>query len=284
MKGFVELLGIPFVAQKVEEAKEDDFWPCCDAGGIFALDNADTRCRWLADALANAATDGCSQRRRLYTNSETVVLRARAWLGVTTANPTFASDSGLADRLLVVRMERRDDEETGDEVLTHEILANRDAGLAHIVEALRGALADTAPTPAGLNKRHPDFAAFAVRIGRALGREPEAVAALRAAERDKSAFCLENDSVAAALLSYLREARTFRGTAAELVPHLVAADSELAERLSPKRLSKRLAAFWPHLQGVLKSAKREEDRKGFAVFTLKASEPADFADFETPIR
>ncbi len=280
-KGFAELYGLPFVAQKVEESAEDDFWPCVDAGGIFTLDNADTKCRWLADALANAATDGCSQRRRLYTNSETVVLRARAWLAVTTSNATFAADSGLADRLLLVRMGRRDGEETSDGALTDEILANRDAGLSHIAQTLRTALADKAPAPSGLNKRHPDFATFAVRIGRALGREAEAVAALKTAEQDKSAFCLENDAIGAALLSFLRAAQTFNGTAAELAPHLIAVDGDLDGRLSAKRLGKRLSALWPHLQSTLATARRDPDRNGVAVFTLKTPEPAGFAGFQT---
>ena len=276
-KGFAEFYGIPFVAQKVEEGKEDDFWPGCDAGGIFTLDNADTRCRWLADALANAATDGCSQRRKLYTNSETVTLRARAWLCITTANATFAADAGLADRLCVVRMDRRDGEETSDELLTAEILANRDAGLSHVAKALSAALADTESTPKNLNRRHPDFAAFAVCIGRALGREADAIIALQAAEHDKSAFCLENDTIGTALLNYLRVARTFTGTAAELVPKLVETDGDLADKLSARRLSKRLTALWPHLQTALATAKRTENRKGFIEFDFKS---ADFADFE----
>jgi hypothetical protein len=276
-KGFTEFYGLPFVAHKVEEAAESDFWPCCDAGGIFALDNADTRCRWLADALANAATDGCSQRRKLYTNSEMVVLRARAWLCVTTANPTFAADSGLADRLLVVRMERLDGEATGDAELGEEIKSNRDAGLSHVAHTLRAALADNAPVPPGLNARHPDFAAFAVRIGRALGSEREAIVALKAAERDKAAFCLENDAVASALLGYLSEARSFSGTAAELVPHLVMLDQELDGRLSAKRLGKRLAALWPHLGAVCK-ARKELSRTGITTFSF-----AGFAGFQTVI-
>jgi len=281
-KGIAELLGLPFVAHKVEESAESDFWPCCDAGGIFVLDNADTRCRWLADAVANAATDGCSQRRKLYTNSETVILRARAWLIITTANPTFASDSGLADRLILCRMARRD-EQTSDATLTDEILRARDAGLSHIAQTLRTALADTAPTPGGLNARHPDFAAFAVKIGRALGREAEAIEALKTAEADKAAFCLENDSIGAALLAYLAEARTFTGTAADLAPHLIAVDGDLDGKLSSKRLGKRLAALWPHLQKTLKVARKESDRNHFTIFTLKTAASAEFAEFEMPI-
>lgn len=140
-KAIAEFYGLPVVTAKVEEDKEGDFWPCCDAGGIYTLDNADTKCRWLADALANAATGGCTKPRKLYTNGETVILRARAWLCVTTANPTFAADSGLADRLLLLRMARRDGD-TSDTALTAEILANRDAGLSHVAATLQKALAD----------------------------------------------------------------------------------------------------------------------------------------------
>ena len=279
-RGMAELYGVPFSARKVEESSEADFWPTLDNGGLVCFDNADSRTRWLADALACAATGGSQQRRRLYTNSDLVTLRANAWLIVTTANPTFASDAGLADRLILVRTHRADGD-SSDAALSDEIQANRDAGLVHIAETLAAALKDTQATPAGLNARHPDFAAFAVRIGRALGREAETVAALQSAEADKSAFCLENDTVAAALLAYLATAGTFTGTAAELVPHLIEMDGELRDRLSAKRLSKRLAALWPHLSKALATARRETDRKGFAVFTLKAKS-ADFADFQMP--
>lgn len=280
-KGIAEIFGVPFVAAKVEESAEANFWPSVDQGGLFTLDNADTRCRWLPDTLASAATDGCSQRRRLYTNSETVILRARAWIAVTTANPTFASDAGLADRLLLLRLCRRE-AETSDTKLTDEILAARDGALSHVADTLRKALADASPTPSGLNQRHPDFAAFAVKIGRALGREAECVAALQQAEADKSAFCLENDPVAAALLAYLRGSGAFTGTAAELVPLLSEVDPTLNEArpLSSRRLGKRLVALWPHLNRALATATKQTDRKGFTVFAFKS---AEFAEFERPI-
>lgn len=278
-KAVAELYGIPFRAAKVEEGLESNFWPNVNEGGLLILDNADSKCRWLADAIAAAATDGSSQRRKLYTNSETVLLRANAWLAVTSANPTFGNDAGLADRLLICRMERRADE-TGDGVLTDEILVSRDAGLSHIAHTLRKALADTGPTPAKLNERHPDFAVFAVKIGRALGREKEAIQALRTAEADKSAFCLENDTIGAALLAHLNGARSFTGTAAELGPHIIAADKDLDGKLSAKRLGKRLSALWPHLQKALAVCRKETNRNGVTVFTFNAG-GAGFAGFQT---
>ena len=243
------------------------------------MDNADTKCRWLADAVANAATDGCIERRKLYTNTEKVMLRANAWMAITSANPTFGNDAGLADRLLVVRMEPKS-EATSDAALRDEIMAHRDAGLSHIAETLSKALADTAETPSGLNARHPDFAAFAVKIGRALGREGETITALRTAEPDKSTFCIENDEIGAALLTVLRQRGSFTGKAADLMPLLVEADGELSGWVTPKKLGKRLVALWAHLQRMLKRTERESDRKGLMVFKLELAESAGFAGFE----
>jgi len=273
LKGCAELWGMPFRAAKVDEQRESDFWPNVHEGGLFILDNADSRCKWLADAVAVAATDGSSSRRKLYTDAATITLRANAWLAITSANPTFGNDAGLADRLLLVRMEPRG-ETTSDSKLTDEILAARNDGLSHVASTLQIALGDTMPTPPKLNHRHPDFAAFAVRMGRALGREAEAVAALKTAEADKSSFCLENDPITCALLTYLREHGEFAGTAAELAPHLTKIDEELDEWMSHKRLGKRLCALWPHLQRALAMAQKEPDRKGTTVFTLKAVDPA----------
>jgi hypothetical protein len=270
-KGFAELLGIPFVAQKVEEDSEDDFWPSMNTGGLFVLDNADTRCRWLPDAIAVATTDGCVRRRRLYTNADMVTLHAHSWLCVTSANPTFASDAGMADRLLVVRLNRRTGE-TSDSALTDEIRANRDAGLSYIAQTLRLALADANPVPAELNARHPDFAAFAVRIGRAIGRERQAVEALAAAESDKASFCLENDPIAASLLSLVAANGVVAGTTSEISKRLVEIDPELEQKAKPRRLAKRFSALWPHLERAL-DARRAEDRKGFLYFEFRKKLP-----------
>jgi hypothetical protein len=285
-KGIAELYGLPFVANKAEESGEDSFWASLDGGGLFTLDNADTRNKWLPDAVASAATDGSSQRRKLYTDAERVTLRPRAWLALTTANPTFASDSGLADRLLIVRMNRRTDE-TSDAELSAEIREHRNAGLSFIARTLATALADTERTPGKLNQRHPDFAAFAVKIGRAIGRESETVHALKSAEQDKSLFCLENDTVATALFSILANGQTFTGTASELRSRLIEFDTDFATlaetgKFSVKRLGKRISALWPHLEKVLTTAKQEKDRNHFIIYTLKARS-AEYAEFQTPI-
>ena len=279
VRGIAELYGLP---QRVEEPSDSeksatDFWINLDAGGLFVLDNADTRLAWLADSVASASTGAGKFPRKLYTNRDTIELRPRAWLALTTANPTFAADAGIADRLLVIRMSQREGE-TSDAALSAEITARRNAVLSWIVHTLAAALADTSPTPGELNRRHPDFAAFAVRLGRALNCEAEAVTALRAAETDKSRFCLENDAVGAALLAMLADGKTFTGTAAELLDVLAEYDTDFAadttgargNRLwSAKRLGKRLAALWQYVTEIADTRQEKDTHGHAATFTIK---------------
>ncbi|MGO9246828.1 MAG: bifunctional DNA primase/polymerase [Verrucomicrobiia bacterium] len=278
VRGIAELYGLPQCVEEPSDTEKSQvaFWVNLDAGGVYALDNVDTRVAWLADAIASASTGAGVFPRKLYTDSGRVEMRPRAWLAVTTCNPTFAADAGLADRLLVARMNQRDGE-TSDEALSTEIAANRDAGLSWIAHTLAKAVADSAAVPSGLNRRHPDFAALAVRLGRALGHEQEAIAALRAAESDKARFCLENDPVGAALLAAIAEGAKFVGTAAKLLDILAQHDTDFSaaahgprgNRLwSAKRLGKRLAVLWPYIAEMF-DTKRDKDRLGFTLFTIK---------------
>ena len=277
--GGFELFGIPSRVSAVLKNGEADFWTELDAGGLACMDNADTRIDWLPDALAAAATGGCQSKRKLYTNTERITLRARSWIAVTSANPSFAADAGLADRLLVVRMNRREGA-TAESELSAEIAAARDAGLSWICKTISEALADAEPVPDGLNQRHPDFAAFAVRLGRAMGRGAEAVEALRTAEADKSLFILENDAIGAGILETMRRGIPFDGTAADLLERMKGTDPSLEGTLSAKRLGKRLAKLWPHLQAVL-GARQEPGAGGKIRYTLKPPSESCFSWFGT---
>lgn len=274
-----EFYGMTPRINAVNKSSEGDFWPSVNGGGLTCFDNADARIEWLPDALAAASTGGISEKRKLYTNSERVILRPRAWIAITSFNPQFAADAGLSDRLLVVRLNRREGS-TAEATLTDEVRAARDAGLSWICDVLAIALADTAPVPECLNQRHPDFAAMAVRIGRAMGQETEAVAALRSAEQDKSLFNLENDSIAATILEMLRNGIPFAGTASELLERLKLTDPSLEGKLSVKRLSNRISKLWPHMEAALQ-AEREVGHGGAMRYTLRPPRNGDTGDIQT---
>jgi hypothetical protein len=293
IRGIAELYGLPWMSTvpKSGEKSQNDFWVSLDAGGLFALDNADTKIDWLADAVATATTGAGDHRRKLYSDKETQEFRPNAWLAMTAANPTFAQDAALADRLLVVRMNRRTDK-TDDKALTAEIALHRNGGLSWLVRMLAAALADKNPTPKSLNKRHPDFAEFAVRLGRAMGCEAEAIAALTAAEEDKSRFNLENDSVGAGIIKLMTmEPTGFSGTAAELMTKLATVEpDEFGENAkgprgnrlwNTKRLGKRLLAIWVHIEALF-DAKREKDTAGHATVLSIRPKANAVLRFQTP--
>jgi hypothetical protein len=277
--GIFELFGIPKKINKVDDKGEGDFWTVVNAGGLTCLDNADIKIDWLPDTLAAASTGGSKEKRKLYTDSVNVTLTARAWIAVTSSNPLFAADPGLADRLVLVRLDRRKGE-TAETTLSDEIAQHRDSGLSYIAHTLSRALADKEVVPGGLNSRHPDFANMAVRIGRAIGRGEEAIAALRAAEADKGMFNLENDNVGAALLELLR-AGPFCGTAVELVTALATVNPAFEGKLSSRGLSRRLGNLWPHLESVFGAEQERNSHTKLTSYHFHPTGSADSADCKT---
>ena len=80
----------------------------------------------------------------------------------------------------------------------------------------------------------------------------------------------------------LASGETFTGTASELRTKIIEADTDLADKLSAKRLGKRLSMLWPHLEKVLATAKQEKDRNHYTIYTLKARS-AECAEFQSAI-
>jgi hypothetical protein len=248
LKSVLELYGVGMNILNAKDMKLDNLWVCMDAGGIVVVDNVDTDIRGLADTLASASTGATDQRRKLYKDNVIVSMKPRAWVAVTSANPTFARDAGLADRLQVVPMARRDGE-SADSELSQEVLANRDSGLAFIAWTLSKALAEP-PESKTPNRRHPDYSRFALRIGKALGSGPEFEAALVAAESTKTDICVDNDTTASSLLDVLtnKPAGRFEGTLEELLQEMSMFGGKELENVSVRALGKRLQAIYPHLE------------------------------------
>ena len=112
-----------------------------------------------------------------------------------------------------------------------------------------------------------------------MGREAEAVNALRAAEADKSLFNIENDTIGAVLLEAMQADR-FTGTTAELLERLKAVDPSLEGTLSVKRLAKRIERLWPHMEATFK-ARKEKGHGGINQLVLFPPAAGGFGGFET---
>lgn len=233
-KAVFELLGAPVRLSAIREAGEKDFWTVINKGGVVCFDNVDSRNKWFGDAMQLACTDGSAESRTLYSNDETTTLRANAKIILTSNNPMFASESGLADRLQIVRLNQFDaknGKESGDSALSQAIAEHRDAALTWFAKTVSRALADREKVEPNVNMRHPDFAAFAMRCARALSADcySASVRALKSAEFDKALLTIQNDYVLNFVYEMLVARFTdpatadlkFEGTAGEIMAEIV---------------------------------------------------------------
>ena len=259
--GVFRVLGIDnSICDFTRDSKIDDFWTVVNQGGVITVDNVDARIPWLPQSLAAASTGGSMKARKLYSSGEVVVRKANAWIVITTASPQFAQDAGCADRILKIELYRRD-EPTSDSALDADIAEKRDGLLSYIARAVHGAMAVNASPPDGLNRRHPDWAAWAWRIGVALGIREAAEDALYGAEEDKSLFTIVSDEAFGLPFVRYRDSLTaeWEGDAAQLLTSLTSAriiTEEDARHLSARGIGRRLSASWPFYRQVFGAEKR----------------------------
>lgn len=191
---------------QVSKQEDKDFGVKILRSPIAILDDVNEPVDWLRDMLCTYATGGGWTRRALFTNDSEFVIKPEAFLAITTNNPTTFRQSQVADRCLIIRLERREgrDGYIGAEALFEAVRQNRDeifgdwlAWLNAIVAELRRT---TKPTPS--KSRMADFAHLAHVIGRVLARpggppghwHPEAIEEMLAAmQAERNALVVEGD-------------------------------------------------------------------------------------------
>ena len=179
------------------------FWVSLNSGVVEIFDNLDTKVKWVGDDFQRASTGGALKRRSLYKDDEETVLRSKANIIITSNNPIFSTegDGGMSDRIITVSLRPRTS--TDEHGVDSDISANRDRYLTWIARTLSKVLADTGEVSASVNRRHPDYGAFSIRCGRALGCERDVEVALGAAEIAKAMLPLHNDTIMSEVMKVL---------------------------------------------------------------------------------
>jgi len=178
--------------------KEDpDFGVKILRSPLAIIDDVNTTIEWLQDTLCSYATGGTWSKRKLFTDDTEHVIRPQSFLQITSNNPTTFRQGQLADRCLIIRLERRTDNfGSADQLLEHaqswrpQLQGEWLYWLNEIVRELRK------PQPLSTSPyRMADFARVAHVIGRVLNQpagppgdwSPEAIDEMLAAmqaERD----------------------------------------------------------------------------------------------------
>jgi len=190
------LLGVsrPMILSK---NKEDDFGVMLLRSPIAVFDNTDSYIEWVPDAICAYTTQGYWAKRKLYTDADEITIKPHAFVAVASKNPASFRREDVADRQIIIRLERRDNFRRF-EALRHEILDMRPQLLGEyiwyvneIVEYLRTTNGDAEENE---TTRMADFAAFARAVGAVLHWSRDDVSDLMtalASERD--AFICEED-------------------------------------------------------------------------------------------
>lgn len=231
---------------------ERDFWVSLLRNPIAVMDNTDDFIEWLPDALCGYATGSGKVERELHTNTGEVRIRPRAFLAVASKDPKSFRRDDVADRSIVLRMEKRPKERQGsaDDIL-RSIVRDREVIYGEYLYYLNRVVAS-------LNRQHvyqlshrmADFEKFAHAVGEAFNWPARHVQeVMNAIQRERTAFAAENDVVVELLDSWVdRTGNEQREVAARDLFHELRVMAELDGKIfvkSPQALAQRLRA--PHV-------------------------------------
>lgn len=238
-------LGSHFNVSGLRDDREDSFIASITNRVIYVVDNADSRIKWLEDALARYATDETYRSRKLYTTNEEVSYRPRAILMLTSRDPFFRRPD-VAERLLpfhLARLEEFQDEESFYSELTKmrpQILGDL---LILVSEAMEAIQIVASPK---MHFRMADFANFGWRIYKHQGKEDEWNGILKRLEKRQSEFASEGNAIIEVLGLLLSKENALEPiTTGDLFKKckLIAEDEELPLPKSAQAFGK---SFWSY--------------------------------------
>jgi len=269
-----------------------------DQHGISFFDNVVKVPDAAARLLCKASTGGGFEKRKLYTDEESVILTFKRAVLISAVNvPTHAPD--LLDRCLLVGLDRIPPERRKrEEEMGRAFEAARPAILGGLLDALSGAMRVYPDLVLPELPRMADFAAWGAAVAEALGltatvngRPLRGAEAFLAAYREnvgrQTEEVLESDPVARAVRDFVTERGSWSGTASELLEALKGKNEEEMKAKDggwPRRadgLSRRLEVLHSTLAdaGVTLRRSREGKNRTRKITLERASEKrADAAD------
>ncbi len=191
----------------LQRNKEDDFGVVLQRAPIALFDNTDSYIDWVPDAIAAYTTLGQWNKRKLFTDDENMIIKPHAFIAVTSRNPASFRREDVADRCVILHLERR---ATFTDVheLRQQMLADRPQLLGEYIWWLGKIVAELRRASAQPRKpeiyRMAGFAAFGRIVGRVLGWADEDVDKLmNALQGERDAFISEEDPLCDLLTKWI---------------------------------------------------------------------------------
>lgn len=189
---------------------------------VLAFDNLSRIKPAMADALCRLATGGGFATRKLHSDADEVMFKASRPC-ILNGIPDLAERPDLADRAITIALPVIAETKRQYEAeFWAQFEAARPAILAALLDAVACALDKMDRVSLTERPRMADFAKWVTAASPAFGWPEQAfLAAYRANRREAQDVALEGNAVAGAILAMMATTETWRGTAAELVAHLV---------------------------------------------------------------
>lgn len=170
----------------------DDYDHAVSHDPLVVFDNVDTWVSWLPDKLALSAANSDLVKRKLYTDSDTVVLKRQALVGITAHNPKFRRED-IVDRLIMLNFHRLEAFTSETEIL-RKIIANRDRLWGQLLLDAQKVMGSPWPQDHEVPKfRVNDFAKIGLWIAKALGFEDDFRSAIVVNGQEQIHFNLEEE-------------------------------------------------------------------------------------------
>lgn len=233
---------------------EEDFGVQLLRSPIACLDNVDSNKPWLRDAMCTFTSSGGTKRRKRYSDTDQVRVKPETLIAVTSRNPTTFRRDDVADRCLVLRLERRS--AFSGSWIFDNVRAARPKMYAEWLWRLNATLRALREmdTTSYANNRLADYAHLTHAVGQgSLGASAEEVGKwLAAAEAEREMLTLETDPLIVALDAWLPSNYDVSFTAIELHQALSKAFSSKGTGQSfyqnPRALASRIANVTPALE------------------------------------
>lgn len=172
----------------------EDFDTATNTEPLVVLDNVDTWASWLPDRLAASISNIDITRRKLYTDSDIVVLKRQAILAVTAHNPRFGRED-VTDRLLLFNMRRLEHFEP-EAPLIDKVYNLRNKIWYEVAQDVSRVLNTPKPDTSEIPQmRVEDFARVGFWIARALGYEDAFVRAVSKIRTNQKMFSMEEEQL-----------------------------------------------------------------------------------------
>lgn len=202
--------------------RESDLGPAIERNFILALDNVSEIKPWLADNLCTISTGGAIATRRLYTDSDEVIVEASRPI-LANGIPDLTDRPDLRDRAICIRLSPVDPGKRRSEAELNEKFASIHASvLGAFLDAAVVAMRDHRSCATTADVRNIDAHRWCVAAEAHFGVPLGTLEAAMAESRDDSAAdAIESSPVAVAILSLLSARRTpFVGTHTQLLDDL----------------------------------------------------------------